>query len=139
MDLKFALLADAVNESKEGKLNITGEFNTIWSPSVPLTYPFLCIVARFEARVSEGTQHTLRIGLFDEDGGVVIPVSPDLELGFVSTGRGRPLRAQVIIQLVNFVLPKHGDYEFHLLVDGHHKASVPLAFMAPPASSHGTG
>lgn len=132
MDLKFALLADFVNETKEGKANIIGEFDRIHSPTVPVVHPFLSIAARFEAHISEGTDHEVQIGLYDEDGKEILPLSPPIPLKFVAIGRGKPLRGNIIAQLSGVNFPHYGDYAFHLLVDGRHMASVPFTVAQMP-------
>lgn len=132
MELKFALLGDAANESKEGKLNLIGEFNTIRSAGEPVGWPALALAARFEASVSEGTQHRFQIGLFDSDGQSILPLSGPLPLAFQNQGPGRPLRGQVIIHLVGLMFPKFGDYSFHLLVDGRLLGEVPVYVMKAP-------
>lgn len=135
MDLRFALLADHVAETREGKLVIVGEFNAIRAPNAPVTHSRMFLVARLEARVTEGSQHRLRIALVDEDGNHVIPASPEIPIDFVPTSPGHPLVAQVIVGLENIRFPHFGDYEFHLLVDGRLLADVPLTVaqvLSPP-------
>lgn len=134
MELKFAMLADWFNETKEGKANIIGEFNLINARSAPVTHGPFSIIARFEAKISEGTEHTFRVGLYDEDGQEVLPQTTDMPLPFQNTGPGRPLRGQVIVRVDGVVLPKFGDYEFHLLIDGRHMASVPFSLVELKAS-----
>lgn len=126
MDLKFALLADHVTETREGKLVIVGEFNMIWSEQVPIRHGPFFLLARFEARVSEGVSHKIRIALVDEDGNQTLPPSPEIPINFAPTGPGYPLRGQVVVHFGSVEFPKPGDYEFHILVDGHIKAVVPL-------------
>lgn len=129
MDLKFALVAELVSETRDGKLNIMGTFDRIVASKAPATHHSLHLVARFEARVSEGTQHKVKFGLYDADGAAVIPQSPDIDMVFQNTGPGRPFRGQVILHMAPVKLPKFGDYEFHILVDGHLKAEVPLSLV----------
>lgn len=129
MELKFAILADWINETREGKANIIGEFDRIRAPQVPVVHQHLALIARFEAKVSEGTQHAFRFGLYDEDGAEVMPLSPEVPLEFVSTGRGKPFRGNMIVNVGGLSLPKYGDYEFHLLVDGRHMASITFSLI----------
>ncbi len=120
MELRFALLADAANVSQEGKLNICGEFNVIHSNAEPpIAWPHCVLVVRVEASISEGTQHTFRLGIFDEDGGAMLPVSPEIPLKFSSQGPGLPLRGQVLMNFGNLAFPRFGTFEFHVLIDGH--------------------
>jgi hypothetical protein len=144
MEVKLALLADAVNESREGKLNITGEFDVISAVSAPVRWPVMSFVVRVECSISEGSRHTARFGLFDEDGGVVIPYSPELQMRFGSRGPGRPLRGQIIGQLEGAVFARFGDYELKVQFDGgKEEAVIPLIVRHLPVSQvppgHGEG
>ena len=124
MELKFALLADHVHETKEGKLAIIGEFDTIGALKAPARHALCYLVARLEASVSEGSHHKLQVTLVDEDGKQVLPLTPPMDVSFVPTGRGRPLRGQLIVQFADIELPRFGDYEFHLLADSRLAGAV---------------
>ena len=136
MELKFALLADHVTVTADGKLVLIGDFDILRSAREPVRYGPLFLVARFEARVSEGSQHMLRIGLFDEDGRPTMPMSPDLAVPFTPTGPGYPLRGQVIIHFPVVEFPRFGDYEFHILLDGRLEARVPVRVVRIQPKSH---
>lgn len=138
MELKFALVADHVAETREGKLIIVGEFDVVWAPEIPAQFGPFYLVLRLEARVSEGTDHKIKVGLFDADGQEVIPMSPELTVRFGSTGPGYPLRAQITVHFAAAQFPAYGDYEFHIIVDGRFLGSVPIRVLRPnQPSRHG--
>lgn len=126
MDVKFALVADHVSETREGKMVIVGIFDTISAPTAPATHPSLFVTARLETSIGSGTKHKMRLGMWDEDGREVIPLSGELDLPFVSQGPGRPLRAQLILQFNLLTFPRFGDYEFRILVAGVQVAAIPV-------------
>lgn len=126
MEAKFVLLAEAVNETRDGRANIIGEFDRVHSTGVPVTFPRLYVIARFEAEISEGSEHTIQIRLIDEDGQEVLQPPPAINLPFKPRGRGKPLRANTFFELSNIRLPKFGDYSFDLLVDGRFEARATL-------------
>lgn len=126
MQLTAGLLADYANVTADGKMNIMGVFERILTNNAPVTPPALFLVARFEARVSEGSSHALQISLVDADGQEVVPRTRPIPLTFNLNGPGRPLTTQVLAEFPNLQLPVFGEYEFHLLVDGEYVASVPL-------------
>lgn len=138
MDMKFGLLCDAANVTNEGKLNILGEFNRIWSTSPPVRWPLCWLVARFEAHITEGTDHALEVDLINEDGRSLMEERPSGALKFQPTGPGRPLRAQVMMRMQDIQFPEFGDYEFHFLVDGTHVGSVPIYIMERDESAPGS-
>lgn len=131
MELRFAMVADHVTETREGKLVIVGEFDVIWSSEIPAQFGPFYLVLRLEARVSEGANHRVRIGLFDSDGKEIIPMSPDLGVQFGSMGPGYPLRAQMIFHFPFAHFPAYGDYEFHVLVDDRFLGAIPLRVLQP--------
>lgn len=130
MELEFALVADAANISREGKLNIAGEFNTISGPRTPVSWPRMTFVARLNAHVAEGSAHTALLVINDADGNELLR-SPDFPLEFTPSGPGRPLRAGIVVDLVGTRFPKYGDYEINLLVDGRHMGSAPIYVSRP--------
>ena len=131
MHVNLAVLCDAANVSREGKLNILGEFDSIHASSFPLTYPTMVLVVRMEAHPTEVGDHRLKLQLIDADGQDVVP---PLE-GEFTTGRppfpGVPVRtAPIILQMHGVRFDHPGHYSFELLVDGHHLRSLPLHFLA---------
>lgn len=126
MQLTAGLLADGANIAADGKLNLLGVFDRIVASGIPFTHPSLFLIARFAARVSEGSSHSLQIALVDADGQEVVPRTRPLPLTFGLNGPGRPMTAQVIAQFVDLQLPVFGEYDFHLHVDGEYTASIPL-------------
>lgn len=116
LQVKFALLADHVTETREGKLVIVGEFDTIAAQAAPVTHAPMFLVARLEVTDADAVDsYDFRLGLFMEDGREVVPLSPPNPLRFLRTGAGR-LRGQVIVQLGAVTFPEFGAYEFHLVV-----------------------
>jgi hypothetical protein len=131
VQVNLAVLCDAANVSREGKLNILGEFDSIHASSFPLTYPTMVLVLRMEAHPTESGDHRLKLRLLDADGQDVVP---SLE-GEFSTGfppfAGVPVRtAPIILQMHGVRFDQPGHYSFELLVDGHHLRSLPLHFVA---------
>jgi hypothetical protein len=132
LELKFALLADYVNVTREGKLNIIGEFDSLLAPRVPAVHPAFFLVARFAGHVSEGTDHDFTVEMRDEDGKSVLPKLPALKLPFRAQGPGRPLRGQIVFQMGGIRFPHYGRFEFHLLIDGRFMATVTVNVVKPP-------
>jgi hypothetical protein len=131
MNVNLAVLCDAANVSREGKLNILGEFDSIHASTFPLTYPTMVLVVRLEAHPTEAGEHHLKLHLFDEDGRDVVP---PLEGEFPT---GDPPFPGVAIRTAPLILQMHGvrfdhpgHYSFELLVDNHHLRSLPLHILA---------
>jgi hypothetical protein len=139
MELRFLLLADAANLSREGKLNIAGEFNAIWAAQLPVVWPQLVIVARLEANAGEGADHAAQIKITDEDGKPIIQSVP-MPIKFASSGKGMPIRADLQFGLAGLTLPQFGAYTVHLVVDGVQRGETELYCnkLVPPALPPGS-
>ncbi len=131
MQVNLAVLCDAANVSREGKLNILGEFDSIHVSTFPLIYPTMVLVVRLEAHPTEAGDHRLKLHLVDEDGRDVVPYLH----GDFPTGDppflGVPIRtAPLILQMHGVRFEAPGHYSFELLVDNHHLRSLPLHLLA---------
>lgn len=137
MDVTLALLADAANISKEGKLNLLGIFNIIHTNAFPAIHPKMQLVLSFEATHAEvGRQKNVEIVLYDAD---------DNKLGSI-TGKfpiprgesGYPIQLNQILNIPPLRFEKPGDYAFHILIGGEDKKSILLRVVAStPAKSKG--
>ncbi|HEX9580892.1 MAG TPA: hypothetical protein VF970_07285 [Gemmatimonadales bacterium] len=125
MKVTLAVLADAANISREGKLNILGAFNQLVAREVPVRWPLMHLVVRIEATAGEDEKHRLGIRVLDEDGKLVAPPI-DAMMSFGPTRRGRPRRTQLIVGIAGAAFPRYGTYEFEVLVDSQSLAMVPL-------------
>ncbi len=126
MEVKLAVLADAANVSQEGKLNILGGFSVLWAPRFPTRHPKMTLVLKLEGTAGENPGHKLGIRVVDADGQMVAPPVDgafEMQRPFM---RGDPTHAQIIIEIVDAVFPRGGTYSFEILIDGHHKESLPL-------------
>lgn len=88
MEVAMAAICDAANVSVEGKLNITGIFDTISVPSLPAIHPVLCLAFRvkFEYEDKNKTHH-LDVNLLDEDHKVLWGAGADVQVGDIPPGQ----------------------------------------------------
>ena len=124
MDIAFALLADAANISREGKLNILGAFDRIYGTKFPLQWPRMVRVTRFEASAAEyGSEKSLEIVTLDADGKRLGSASGKMKIG---TGQsGRQIKINHVLPM-GMTFPAPGQYSVEILVNGEPKAAVPL-------------
>jgi hypothetical protein len=131
MNVNLAVLCDAANVSREGKLNILGEFDSIGAATFPLTYPTMVLVVRLEAHPTEAGVHHLKLHLFDEDGhDVVPPLQGDFPTGSPSFLGAMIRTPPLILQMHGVCFNGPGHYSFELLVDNHHLRSLPLHILS---------
>ena len=136
MECKFVLLADAANVSREGKLNITGEFNAVFSDKIPVGWPFLAVVGRLEANAGEGPSHAAQFKLTDDDGQTVFQ-TPLFPITLAKGAPGTPTRADLVFGIAGLVFPRFGDYAMHLFVDGVQRGAVSVYVRATPNQAAG--
>jgi len=135
MQLKFAHLADYVGVDAAGKLTIVGQFGLVYDQlkARPIPFPPFYIVAVFQAHVTEGTDHQVRIHLVNSDGGPVLPPFEG-QLKFAPSGKGKPLQANLIVGFgPGLTVPDLGDYEFRFVVDGRDVGELSVSVVEPTA------
>ena len=128
MEKQLALIADSANVSVEGKLNILGEFDTVFATGEPATHPVIWFVAKLLFDTTDVGKHKLLLRLVDDDGNTLLPpvtgdlAVPALGAGYSGDGPSMP----VILCARNITLPRFGRYTFALRVDDRIVAEVPL-------------
>jgi hypothetical protein len=120
MEVKYFLTADYANQTPEGKLNVLGIFDRIYSNSFPTIHPFLYVVGQLSANAAErGRKFTIQIKLLNEDGIEILGLG--LEGEFPQDHHDPVADFAFGIALANIVFEKPGDYQFSLLVDNDEK------------------
>lgn len=133
MKIEILALCDAATDS-QGKLNILGAFDHIWSRQTPMIHPFCALALRVRFSRSEQGKHRIRINFIDADGKVVIPTL-DGTLNIQCPSYADSTVANLILQVQHLKLEKFGEYSIDITVDGEHHGSLPLfvkQLQAPP-------
>jgi hypothetical protein len=135
----MAVLCDAANVSREGKLNILGIFGALRGLKFPHVHPAMTLVVALEATWTERGEHAVDIRLVDVDGRELLKL--DGRVNVQGERAGRPILTQAVLQLHNIAFPHPGTYTVDILVDRRHERSVPLEVHGPPegAASQGGG
>lgn len=124
MDVAFALLADAANVSREGKLNILGSFDRIYGAKFPMTWPRMWLVTRFLVSPAEyGTEKALEIVTLDADGKRLGAATGKMKIPTPQSGR--ELKINHVLPMT-MTFPAPGQYSIAILVNGEEKATVTL-------------
>ena len=131
MDIQVAVLCDAATDYN-GKLNLLGAFDTIFTAQLPAVHPQCSIALRMTfSRVEEGA-HNVKLNFVDEDGKLVMPSIPiSMEVAvpedtiFVSRN--------FIVNIQQLKFEKPGLYAIDIAMDGRQEGSIPLLVkqMAP--------
>jgi len=126
MEIDLAFLADAATVDVAGKLNILGIFDRISVGEFPATHPHLALVLRFSASMGEAGPHKMEVLLRDPDGGEIMRMNADFQVGPGPAFIGGQIRVPRVLNIDRLLLPKAGRYSFDVSLDGAHQVSVPL-------------
>lgn len=135
MKCDIAVLADAANVSREGKLNICGIFKNIYSAQLPLMWPVMVMALQLGFESAEkGKQHTLGVRLVGPDGKVIQQL-PDLTIDIPADTPGEMPGLPITLNLINVGLASYGAYTFVLTANGQPLQDVPFEVGAPVAQA----
>lgn len=125
MNIEVFVLCDAATDY-QGKLNILGAFDAIWSKELPVVNPHCALALRIRFTKMEEGEHAIRINIVDEDGQPVI--SPFEAKARINTGEAKNASTarNMILNLQGLKFQKFGEYSVDLAIDGRHVNSLPL-------------
>ena len=126
MNVELAALADYVNISREGKLNILGIFQEISPPVLPFALPQMYLVAVYNASPAEvGMEKNIRIILIDADANSILDIQQSVTVPQPKWPGSKVILNQVT-GLAGVKFEKPGDYQFSVLVGEDEKHSIPF-------------
>lgn len=127
MDVEYAFLADGAQTAGDGKLYVLGGgIDRIFSQEFPARHPLLALVVKLKLHPIEcEREHKMEIELWDRDGQRLGP-KVDAQFKADRQPKARPGSVQIVLNFLGAEFPKPDDYEFHILVDGQHRKTVPL-------------
>lgn len=128
----MALLADAANVSREGKLNVLGVFDTIYARQFPTVHPHMALVLRLEAASDEEGPHDIEVQLVAPDGTVLVRAPGTVTLpGFAP---GDPIGFDHVLSFANTRFAGPGRYAVRVAVDGVVVVALVLRVAEPPTA-----
>jgi len=118
--------AEYASVSNDGKLSISGIFDSIQSNAFPATAPRMMLVAQFKAMPEEsGEIFDMRFQLANIDGEMLVDLSTAGEVPASELGLSVLMNQVVTLNNLSFETP--GAYEFRVLLDGELAATLPFA------------
>ncbi|MGI8966588.1 MAG: DUF6941 family protein [Limisphaerales bacterium] len=131
MTIQLAVLCDAATDYN-GKLNILGTFDTIFSSQFPAMHPQCSMAIRVIFSKNEEGQRQLKMNFVDEDGkSIMPPIEMPVEVSVPDDATFISRNFIVNIQQLKF--EQSGFYGIDLALDGRHEMSIPLAIKQIPA------
>ena len=129
METEVFVLCDAATDS-QGKLNMLGVFDTIFSASLPAIHTQCAIAARIRFSTNEGGEHPFRITLTDNlSNNLIPPFEGRIQVEIKRPDQ--PSRINIIISLAGLKFESFGTYMIRLEVDGSLLASNSFIVIEP--------
>ena len=129
MDIQIAVLCDAATDNN-GKLNILGTFDTIYTSQLPATHPQCSIAVRMTFNKVEDGTHTVKLNFVDEDGKSVMPPI-EIPVEVAVPDETIFLSRNFIVNIQKLKFDKEGLYSIEIAVDGRQEGSIPLLVKIP--------
>jgi hypothetical protein len=124
MDIEVFTLCEAAADY-QGRLNILGIFDTIFSPNIPAAHPHCAIAIRLRFRKAEEGKHSLVIRIVDQDGKTTIwDLSGDFTISFSENDFFGAIN--LVANLNDFTFNRYGEYNINLVVDSQAVSTLPF-------------
>ncbi len=131
MKIEAFVLCDAAT-NYQGKLNLLGTFDTIFTNNLPILYPFCSIAVRLRFSQIEEGEHKLTINFSDTAGKLIIqPLNANMKVSFSKDGP-KSIATNMILNIQGLKLENFGEYTISLAIDGRHESSLPLFIKETP-------
>jgi hypothetical protein len=124
MNIQVAVLCDAATDDN-GKLNLLGAFDTIYTQQLPAIHPQCSIALRVTFGHEDEGSHTLRLGFVDADGKSVMP-GIDIPVQVVMPGDSHFGTRNFIVNIQQLKFENPGLYSIDISLDERSQASIPL-------------
>ncbi len=133
MNIQVAVLCDAATDDN-GKLNLLGAFDTIYTQQLPATHPQCSIALRVTFFNSDEGKHTLHFNFVDADGRSIMPNFPPIPVEVLLPDDVHFGTRNFIVNIQQLKFENPGLYSIDIRLDEHSQASIPLLVKHnPPA------
>ncbi len=124
MNTQVAVLCDAATDDN-GKLNLLGAFDTIYTQQLPAVHPQCSIALRVTFSNEDEGDHQLRLNFVDADGGSIMP-SIDIPVQVAMPGDSFFGTRNFIVNIQQLKFEAPGLYSIDISLDDRPQASIPL-------------
>jgi hypothetical protein len=136
MNIQVAVLCDAATDDN-GKLNLLGAFDTIYTQQLPAVHPQCSVALRVTFSSSDEGKHQLQLNFVDADGRSIMPNLPPIPVEVALPEDMHFGTRNFIINFQQMRFENPGLYSIDLSLDGEPQASIPLLvrYNPPPQSA----
>jgi hypothetical protein len=133
MTIQVAVLCDAATDDN-GKLNLLGAFDTIYTQQLPAVHPQCSIALRVTFFSGDEGKHNLRLNFVDADGRSIMPDFPPIPVEVQLPDEMHFGTRNFIVNIQQLKFESPGLYAIDLSLDDRPQASIPLLVKHnPPA------
>ena len=136
MNIQVAVLCDAATDDN-GKLNLLGAFDTIYTPQLPAVHPQCSIALRVTFSSGDEGKHQLQLNFVDADGKPIMANFPPIPVDVALPDDMHFGTRNFIVNLQQMKFENPGLYSIDIALDGQPQTSIPLLVRhnppAPPA------
>lgn len=133
MNIQVAVLCDAATDDN-GKLNLLGAFDTIYTQQLPATHPQCSIALRVTFYSQDEGKRSLRLSFVDADGRSIMPDFPAIPVEVVLPDDMHFGTRNFIINIQQLKFENPGLYSIDISLDNNPIVSIPLLVKHnPPA------
>lgn len=124
MNVQVAVLCDAATDDN-GKLNLLGAFDTIYTQQLPAVHPQCSIALRVTFDHEDAGNRTLRMNFVDADGRSIMP-GIDIPVTVQLPGDTHFGTRNFIVNIQQIKFETVGFYAIDVVLDGSPQTSIPL-------------
>ncbi len=125
MNVQVAVLCDAATDDN-GKLNLLGAFDTIYTQQLPAVHPQCSIAMRLTFFGEDEGKHNLRLNFVDADGRSIMPDFPSIPVEVVLPEEMHFGTRNFIVNIQQLKFDAPGLYAIDVTLDGKPQTSIPL-------------
>ncbi|HEY5914877.1 MAG TPA: hypothetical protein VJA21_30160 [Verrucomicrobiae bacterium] len=131
MNIQVAVLCDAATDDN-GKLNLLGAFDTIYTQRLPAIHPQCSIALRVTFFSGDEGKRNLRLNFVDADGRSIMPDFPAIPVEVALPDDMHFGTRNYIINIQQLKFENPGLYSIDVSLDDRPQASIPLLVKHKP-------
>ncbi len=130
MNIQVAVLCDAATDDN-GKLNLLGAFDTIYTQQLPAIHPQCSVALRVTFGHEDEGDHQLRLSFVDADGKAIMPPIP-IPVKVTLPGDSHFGTRNFIVNIQQLKFADPGLYSLDIALDEESHASIPMLIKYNP-------
>jgi hypothetical protein len=118
-------LCFAARPGLQGEINILGATDMVLVPQFPVAIT-CCIVGKLRFQKIEEGMKEIKFSIIDSDGRELQPPPPPQQLHIQIPSGASSASAAIVVGIPSLQIPREGEYEINLAVNGRQEMTVPV-------------